>query len=49
MAHSETQAWGTTVDPDEHALWFFKKNGENEGAFTLTEEFNSFIRWEDHP
>lgn len=49
MAHSETHAWGTTVDPDEHALWFFKKNGENEGAFTLTEEFNSFIRWEDHP
>jgi len=49
MAATSSNAWDTTVDADEHALWFMKKDGDSNGAFSLSADFESFVKWEDHP
>ena len=53
MPHNSTTSWTTTVDPDEHALWFLSSGdgdgSKSAGAFSLSEDFESFVRWEDHP
>ena len=53
MPHNSTTSWTTTVDPDEHALWFLSPGdgdgSKSAGAFSLSEDFESFVRWEDHP
>jgi|TARA_B110000503_G_scaffold75323_1_gene116283 hypothetical protein len=46
---SPSKAWSTTVDGDEHALWFMNKGGGNGGAFSLSSDFQAFVKWEDHP
>ena len=49
MASNATRAWSTEVDADEHALWFMKKDGDATGSFSLSDDFESFVKWEDHP
>ena len=49
MASNAPRAWSTEVDGDEHALWFMKKDGDATGSFSLSDDFESFVKWEDHP
>ena len=49
MAPNATRSWSTEVEGDEHALWFMKKDGDATGSFSLSDDFESFVKWEDHP
>ena len=49
MASNATRSWSTEVEGDEHALWFMKKDGDATGSFSLSDDFESFVKWEDHP
>tara|TARA_B110000977_G_scaffold201150_1_gene294394 strand:+ start:443 stop:1495 length:1053 start_codon:yes stop_codon:yes gene_type:complete len=46
---SPSKSWSTTVDSDEHALWFMNKDGDNDASFSLSTDFQDFVKWEDHP